>query len=99
MNSCDAPYSAASEASQINTTSFSSIIWLHRSPHSRQASSPVPAKRVFTNCRKDAPQTMSDDGAGADPRQLENTYVLKEETIDPSYIIGCKPGVSQLGLY
>ena len=42
---------------------------------------------------------MSDDGAGADPRQLENTYVLKEETIDPSYIIGCKPGVSQLGLY
>ncbi|RDW88867.1 hypothetical protein BP6252_00899 [Coleophoma cylindrospora] len=40
----------------------------------------------------DAPQTMSDAGAAPDPRQLENTFVLQEDTIDPSYIIGAKPG-------
>jgi hypothetical protein len=42
----------------------------------------------------DAPQTTGTDGVGADPRQLENTYVLEEKTIDSSYIIGSKPGVS-----
>ncbi|KUJ20274.1 uncharacterized protein LY89DRAFT_682032 [Mollisia scopiformis] len=40
----------------------------------------------------DAPQTTSDDGVGTDPRQLENTFVLQEENIDSSYIIGSKPG-------
>ncbi|CZR60820.1 uncharacterized protein PAC_10716 [Phialocephala subalpina] len=40
----------------------------------------------------DAPQTTGHDGVGTDPRQLENTYVLQEESIDSSYIIGSKPG-------
>ncbi|EHK99489.1 hypothetical protein M7I_4647 [Glarea lozoyensis 74030] len=40
----------------------------------------------------DAPQTMSKSGAAPDPRQLENTFVLNEETIDSSYIMGKKPG-------
>jgi hypothetical protein len=43
---------------------------------------------------KDALQTTSTSGMGEDPRQLENAYVLREETIDSSYIIGSKPGVS-----
>jgi len=43
---------------------------------------------------QDAVQTTSDQGAGADPRQLENTFVLQEQSIDSSYIIGSKPGVS-----
>lgn len=29
---------------------------------------------------------------GSDAKQLENTFVLKETTIDSSYIIGAKPG-------
>ncbi|PBP19762.1 hypothetical protein BUE80_DR009394, partial [Diplocarpon rosae] len=40
----------------------------------------------------DAPQTTGHDAVGCDPRQLENTYVLDEKTIDSSYIIGSKPG-------
>jgi hypothetical protein len=40
----------------------------------------------------DAPQTTSLNEVAPDPRQLENTYVLEEKTIDPSYIIGSKPG-------
>ncbi|KAI9051101.1 hypothetical protein LZ554_005205 [Drepanopeziza brunnea f. sp. 'monogermtubi'] len=40
----------------------------------------------------DAPQTTGLDAVGLDPRQLENTYVLDEKTIDSSYIIGAKPG-------
>ena len=43
---------------------------------------------------EDALQTTSDDGARPDPRQLENTFVLEEKTIDSSYIIGDRPGVS-----
>lgn len=43
---------------------------------------------------QDAPQTTSAEGASADPRQLENTFVLDEKTIDSSYIIGDRPGVS-----
>ena len=35
---------------------------------------------------------MSDEGVGIDPRQLQNTFVLEEPTIDSSYIIGPKPG-------
>lgn len=45
---------------------------------------------------QDAPQTQSEDGARADPRQLENTFVLTENTIDSGYIIGDRPGVSQV---
>jgi len=41
----------------------------------------------------DAPQTTGFDKVGIDPRQLENTYVLNEKEIDPSYIMGAKPGV------
>lgn len=41
----------------------------------------------------DAQQVTSGDGhPSPDPRQLENTYVLEEKTIDSSYIIGSKPG-------
>ncbi|KAG0649976.1 hypothetical protein D0Z07_3911 [Hyphodiscus hymeniophilus] len=36
--------------------------------------------------------TTGDDVAAPDPRQLENTYVLQQKTIDSSYIIGPKPG-------
>jgi hypothetical protein len=43
---------------------------------------------------QDAPETTSEDGARADPRQLENTFVLEEKTVDSSYIIGDRPGVS-----
>lgn len=43
----------------------------------------------------DAPQTTGHDKVGLDERQLENTYVLNEKTIDSSYIIGAKPGVSK----
>jgi hypothetical protein len=50
----------------------------------------------YSNIVKDSLQTTSDQGAGADPRQLENTFVLQEQSIDPSYIIGSKPGVSLL---
>jgi hypothetical protein len=48
---------------------------------------------------KDAPETTSTEGVGTDSRQLENTYVLEEKSIDPSYIIGYKPGVSRFSLY
>jgi hypothetical protein len=37
---------------------------------------------------------MSENGVGLGPRQVEDTYVLEEKTIDSSYIIGSKPGVS-----
>ena len=47
---------------------------------------------TFAKCTQDAPQTMSDEGVGIDPRQLENTFVLEEDAIDSSYIIGSKPG-------
>ena len=49
---------------------------------------------MSANAFEDAPQTMSENGAGLDPRQVEDTYVLEEKTIDSSYIIGSKPGVS-----
>lgn len=51
--------------------------------------------RALTEDLEDARQTTSAEGIGPDPRQLENTYVLQEKTIDSSYIIGPKPGVSQ----
>jgi hypothetical protein len=49
---------------------------------------------MSANTFKDTPQTMSENRAGLDPRQVEDTYVLAEKTIDSSYIIGSKPGVS-----
>jgi hypothetical protein len=49
---------------------------------------------MSANAFEDTPQTMSEDGAGLDPRQVEDTYVLEEKIIDSSYIIGSKPGVS-----
>jgi hypothetical protein len=44
----------------------------------------------------DTKQNRNPDGTlrAPDPRQLENTFVLEEKTIDSSYIIGVKPGVS-----
>ncbi|QSZ28820.1 hypothetical protein DSL72_003325 [Monilinia vaccinii-corymbosi] len=49
----------------------------------------APPPSTFTT---DAPQTMSTDGVGIDPRQVENTYVLENDIPDPSYIIGDNPG-------
>lgn len=51
----------------------------------------APPKSTFTT---DAPQTMHavDGTAGADPRQLENTYVLENQAEDDSWIIGKRPG-------
>lgn len=50
--------------------------------------------RVSAETPEDAPQTTSAEGATPDQRQLENTFVLQENTIDSSYIIGPKPGAS-----
>lgn len=51
----------------------------------------APPKSTFTT---DAPQTMHavDGTSGADPRQLENTYVLENQAEDDSWIIGKRPG-------
>ena len=51
----------------------------------------APPMSTFTT---DAPETMKavNGTAGADPRQLENSYVYKEPVQDPSWIIGAKPG-------
>ncbi|PWY81799.1 hypothetical protein BO70DRAFT_39850 [Aspergillus heteromorphus CBS 117.55] len=51
----------------------------------------APPKSTYTT---DAPQTMHaiNGTAGADPRQLENTFVLEETTEDDSWIIGKRPG-------
>ncbi|OJJ38608.1 hypothetical protein ASPWEDRAFT_337290 [Aspergillus wentii DTO 134E9] len=51
----------------------------------------APPKSTYTT---DAPQTMQavDGTAGADPRQLENTFVLEEKVADDSWIIGNNPG-------
>ncbi|KAF9887459.1 hypothetical protein FE257_010176 [Aspergillus nanangensis] len=42
----------------------------------------------------DAPQTMQavNGTAGADPRQLENTFVLENQPEDDSWIVGGRPG-------
>lgn len=52
----------------------------------------APPVSTFTT---DAPQTMTADSsgtAGADPRQLENTYVYNRTADDPSWIVGKTPG-------
>ncbi|KAI9376850.1 hypothetical protein BJX61DRAFT_488484 [Aspergillus egyptiacus] len=51
----------------------------------------APPKSTYTT---DAPQTMQavNGTAGADPRQLENTFVLEEQAEDNSWIIGKRPG-------
>jgi len=51
-----------------------------------------PPVSTFTT---DAPQTMHSqgmNGAGADPRQLENTFVLQKEVEESCWIIGNRPG-------
>ncbi|KAF2422615.1 hypothetical protein EJ08DRAFT_737818 [Tothia fuscella] len=50
----------------------------------------APPKSTFTT---DAPQTThAETTTPADPKQLENTWVLTGDKEDPSYIIGAKPG-------
>jgi hypothetical protein len=52
----------------------------------------APPVSTFTT---DAPKTMSADAngtAGADPRQLKDTYVYKRPADDPSWIVGKRPG-------
>ena len=51
----------------------------------------APPVSTFTT---DAPESMSADAngtAGADPRQLKNTYVYKRTADDPSWIVGNGP--------
>lgn len=52
----------------------------------------APPVSTFTT---DAPTTMGADAngtAGADPRQLKDTYVYKRTADDPSWIVGNRPG-------
>jgi PhoD related phosphatase len=52
----------------------------------------APPKSTFTT---DAPATMkaeADGTAGADPRQLKDTYVYTEQADDSSWIVGKRPG-------
>ncbi|KAF2717758.1 hypothetical protein K431DRAFT_232388 [Polychaeton citri CBS 116435] len=51
----------------------------------------APPPSTFTT---DAPQTThsNHNGTSVDPNQLKDTFVLKETSEDPSYIIGTKPG-------
>lgn len=52
----------------------------------------APPRSTFTT---DAPSTMeagADGTAGADPRQLRDTYVYKQPADDPSWIVGNRPG-------
>ncbi|KAE8145911.1 hypothetical protein BDV25DRAFT_60290 [Aspergillus avenaceus] len=51
----------------------------------------APPKSTYTT---DAPQTMHavNGTAGADPRQLENTFVLESQDVDDSWIVGKRPG-------
>ena len=52
----------------------------------------APPQSTFTT---DAPSTThanADGTAGADPRQLKDTYVYKRTADDPSWIVGRKPG-------
>lgn len=51
----------------------------------------APPLSTFTT---DAPQTMEavNGTAGADPRQVENTFVLENQQEDDSWIIGKRPG-------
>ncbi|KAF7720080.1 Alkaline phosphatase D-related protein [Penicillium ucsense] len=51
----------------------------------------APPKSTFTT---DAPATMQavNGTAGVDPRQLENTFVLENQPVDDSWIIGKRPG-------
>ena len=51
----------------------------------------APPQSTFTT---DAPQTMHavNGTSGADPRQLENTFVLENQPEDDSWIIGKRPG-------
>lgn len=51
----------------------------------------APPKSTFTT---DAPQTTHaiNGTAGADPRQLEDTFVLENQAEDPSWIISKRPG-------
>ncbi|KAL4809758.1 hypothetical protein BDV18DRAFT_132727 [Aspergillus unguis] len=51
----------------------------------------APPKSTYTT---DAPQTMQavNGTAGADPRQLEGTFVLEDQAEDSSWIVGKRPG-------
>lgn len=51
----------------------------------------APPRYTYTT---DSPQTMEPglNGAGADPQQSLDTFVLEEKSEDPGYIIGAKPG-------
>ncbi|KAL4751521.1 hypothetical protein BDW72DRAFT_92187 [Aspergillus terricola var. indicus] len=51
----------------------------------------APPRSTYTT---DAPQTMQavNGTAGADPRQLEDTFVLEDQAEDNSWIVGKRPG-------
>jgi hypothetical protein len=61
-----------------------------------------PSAKSRPNTSNQNAEAEGDEAARAvapnpDSKQLENTFVLKEETIDSGYIIGAKPGVGRSG--
>jgi hypothetical protein len=53
-----------------------------------------PVKEQVRNSSTEERQDAPPSAEAVDQRQLENTFVLKGDKVDSSYIIGHKPGVS-----
>lgn len=51
-----------------------------------------PPKSTFTISASQTTESQGRDGAGADPRQLSDTFVFKERPEDPCFIMGGSPG-------
>lgn len=51
-----------------------------------------PPKSTFTTDSAPAMQAQDPEGAGADPVQLKEAFVLNDPEEDPSWIIGARPG-------
>ena len=51
-----------------------------------------PPKSTYTTSAPQTTESQGLDGAGADPAQLLDTFVLKEQAIDPCFILGKTPG-------
>ena len=51
-----------------------------------------PPKSTYTTSAPQTTESQGVDGAGADPAQLSDTFVLKKQSTDPCFIIGKSPG-------
>ena len=51
-----------------------------------------PPKSTYTTSAPQTTESQGADGAGADPAQLSDTFVLKKQSTDPCFIIGKSPG-------